>query len=119
MADTQLTTTGSGSGAQAATQSPQSVGQSPSSGAQASSVQPGTATSLLNGQSGVTLRTTALSTVNLDGGNAASTAASLPANPPAKHHANPALFGFSGLLLVVAVVLFWTTSRSVKNTTQY
>jgi hypothetical protein len=113
--DTNQLTTTAGSGVQATTQSPQSAGQPSTAGAQSSSVQPGTATALLNGQSGVPLHGTVLSTINL---NATTPAiVSVPTSNQPKHHVNLMLFGLSALLLVVAVVLFWTTTRSAKNTT--
>jgi hypothetical protein len=118
MATDQLSAS-SGSGTQGSTQSPQSAG-STATGAPTSSVQPGTATALLNnGQGGVPLHGTALSTVNLAPATAAATVTVQPPLPgmPAKHHINTPLFGMAILLFVVAAVLFWTTGRSVKNTT--
>lgn len=110
-----LTTT-SNSGEQTTTQSPQaSVGSAPAT-AQAGSVQPGTANNLLTSQNGQSLSPTPLSTIDLSGG-AASTG-QLALQPTAvKHHFNPVLGGAAVLLFVVAVALFWSTSRSVKNTT--
>lgn len=116
MANNQLNIT-SGTGTQTGTQSPQSAGQSDSTTTQSSNLQPGTATTLLNGQGSVQLHQSELSTVSLNGSAAAVTA--VPVSSPPKHHINPVLFGLSGVLLVVAIVLFWITSRSVKNTTQY
>lgn len=113
MATDQLTAT-AGSGSQATTQSPQSAGQPSGNSALSGSVQPGTATSLLDSQDGVPLHGTALSTVSLT--NTAPAVAVLPKASPPKHHVNSAFFGFSGLLLLVAVVLFWNTNRSAKGT---
>ncbi|HEY5442561.1 MAG TPA: hypothetical protein VIJ68_03415 [Candidatus Saccharimonadales bacterium] len=117
MANSPLPTTGS-SQSQSATQSPQAGVQSISSGAKSSSVQPGTTTSLLSGStSGVALRPTALPTVNLTNVPATSTQATTQAAPAkAPHHVNSALLGMAILLFVVAVVLFWVTNRSAKNT---
>jgi hypothetical protein len=106
-----------GSGAQTNTASPQSVGQSVATGAQSSSVQPGTATSLLNGEGGVSLHSTALSTVNLDSPGAAPASIANQATPKPQHHVDSALLGFPALLVVVAIVLFWAVSRSGKTTT--
>lgn len=119
MATNQLTAV-NGSGDQAATQSPQSASQPATGDTASSGVQPGTATSLLNGgQGSVQLHPSALSTVDLGGGAGAATGtvAGTAAKTATRHHVNPVLFGVSALLLVVAVVLFWTTSRSVKSTT--
>jgi hypothetical protein len=116
MADQLTTSTGASSGVQSTTQSPQSAGQPASVGTQASGVQPGTASTLLNSQGGLPLHGTALSTVNL---NATSGVTAAPTSSPAKHHTNPVLFGLSALFLVAAVVLFWAVGHSVKNTTQY
>jgi hypothetical protein len=120
MATNQLTAT-SGSGEQTTTQSPQAATQPSTGGTVSSGVQPGTATSLLNGQGSVQLYPTSLPTVGLSGATGAAAtgtvAAATPAKPVAKHHANPVLLGSSALLLVVAIVLFWITSRSVKTTT--
>ncbi|HUY85286.1 MAG TPA: hypothetical protein VMU97_02100, partial [Candidatus Dormibacteraeota bacterium] len=71
-------------------------------------------------QNGVTLHGTALSTVNLTTPAPALPLATSTAAParPAKHHVNPVLFGLPALLVVVAVVLFWVTSRTVKSTTE-
>lgn len=88
-----------------------STGVAPSN---ATTIQPGTATDLLNTKQGVSLKTEALSTVNL-GAPQASVSQFTP--PPAKH-TSPVLFGVSGLLFVVAIVLFVVTMRSAKNTTE-
>jgi hypothetical protein len=114
-----------GSGVQATTQSPQAAtsqsGGGPSTQS-SSSVQPGTATSLLTSNNGVSLHGTALTTVTL-GTSAAATpstiaATQVPLARPQVHHINPVLLGGSGLLLVIAVVSFWLTSRSAKNSTK-
>jgi len=119
MATNQLTATAS-SGSQATTQSPQAqaVVQEQANGVKTGSVQPGTATALLNSQGGVPLHLKALSTINLANASPVTVtvppAASLP-----KHHVNMTLFGLSGLMLLVAVVLFWAMRRSVKSTISY
>src|ERR1700689_4254416 len=103
MATDQLTTT-SNSQSQTTAQAGnlQPTGQA-SGGTSSSSVQPGTANSLLSTeQGGVPPGGTALSTVNLN--PPATAAASKPAvaavaKPP--HHANTVFLGFSGLLFVV------------------
>ncbi|MGC1177071.1 MAG: hypothetical protein WA843_03285 [Candidatus Saccharimonadales bacterium] len=116
--DSELTAT-SGSGTQTTTQSPQiSAGsEAPTTGA--SSVQPGTATSLLNGSGGVALRGSALSTVDLGGNSAQTQTRTAPATATTKnpsHHANPVLLGFSIGLFVVALVICWLIAKPVKNT---
>lgn len=89
-----------------------STGVAPSN---ATTIQPGTAASeLLNNKQGVILKNESLSTVNL-GTPQASVSQFTP--PPAKH-TSPVLFGVSGLLFVVAIVLFVVTMRSAKNTTE-
>jgi hypothetical protein len=115
MANNQLTTV-NGSGEQTTTQSPQSATQPAATGTLSGSLQPGTASNLLNGQGGVALHGTSLSTVSLSAASPATTA-STAAVTPVKHHPIPALYGVSTLLLVIALILFWTTSRSVKITT--
>lgn len=111
-------TAGNGDAAgQANTQSPQtSAGSGSPASAPASGVQPGTATALLNGQGGVALHPTALTTVNIN--TAAPTTAAATVNNTPKHHVNPVLLGFPALLVLVAAVLFWAMRRSVKNTTE-
>jgi len=114
-----MTTTGSQSQTTAQVGNLQPTGEASSAAANSSTVQPETANSLLSSQQGgVPLHGTSLSQVSLSTPAPAlplATAATTAAKPV--HHANTVLLGFSGLLFVVAVVLFWTTSRSVKSTT--
>lgn len=110
----QLTTTTS-SGQQGATQSPQTAGQAGNTGAQASSVQPGTAADLLNSQNGVPLHAQALTIVNVN--PATTSIAQATPKTVAKRHINTPLMGVSIALLLIAIILFWMTSRSVKSTT--
>jgi hypothetical protein len=114
MAD-QLTATGAGEGSQTTTQSPQSNATSGSFGAgrQGSSVQPGTASSLLTSQNGLPLQSTQLSTVSLGSQSSSSTQAPTTTKT---HHTSPLALGFSILLLVLAVAIFWGMARPVKNT---
>lgn len=102
------------------TQNPQTATQPATSAATASGVQPGTTTSLLTSQQGgVPLYSTALPTVTL--GQAPATpqvAGGNTGSAPPKHHVDAALFVLPALLIVVAVVFFWLTSRSVKSTTE-
>jgi hypothetical protein len=105
------------SGSQTATQDPQNSTQTASLG-QSQNVQTGTATSLLNGHDGVPLHGTAVSSVSL---TAAATVRTAPPTPTTSNHGtNPVLFGFSVVLFVAAIALFWNTSRpnSVKSTTK-
>jgi hypothetical protein len=112
MAGTTLNTT-SGSGTQATTQSPQSAGAATAT-TNSNAVQPGTASDLLRSNNGVELKSTPLTTVSLGAKSSTSTA-----QPPVtnQHHINPVLGVFSVALFILAIVLFWLTSRSAKNTT--
>ncbi|HXR49626.1 MAG TPA: hypothetical protein VN778_01210 [Verrucomicrobiae bacterium] len=108
-----LSTT-TGSGTQTTTQSPQASTGTTGTTESSSSVQPGTATSLLSSQNGMPLHASALTTVNLTGATQAQTS---QAAPPSKHHINGGLLGISLALFVIAIALFWFTSRPVKSTT--
>src|SRR5580765_1030313 len=118
MAD-QLTAT-SGSGTQTTTGTPQSVPITAGfgGGTQASGVQPGTATSLLNSSQGVELTPTALPSVSLDSTTTAGKTTSVIPLAAKPHHLNLGLLGISAVLVVVAIVLFWSMNRSAKNTTE-
>jgi hypothetical protein len=120
MANNQLTAT-SGSGTQGTDQNPQASVASGTPTAQAGSVQPGTATSLLTGgTTGVALQTTPLSTVSLDNTTAQTQTAPRTAQAlPARHHINPVLLSLSVVLCLIAIALFWFTTRTAKNTTDY
>ena len=109
-------TTVPGSGTQTTTQSPQAVGAAGGAPANATGVQPGTATNLLNTTTGgVALKNTQLSVVGLGARTTGQVSQSAPA---AKHHVNPLLFGFSGLLFLAAIAMFWATARASKTTTE-
>ncbi|HEX4775054.1 MAG TPA: hypothetical protein VH234_06075 [Candidatus Saccharimonadales bacterium] len=108
----------SNSSGQTTTQSPQSAVGSSVGGAQTGGVQSGTPNNLLTSSNGISLSSTALTTVSLNPGTTTATSTTtVPLASPAKHHINSVLLGFSGLLIVVAIVLFWVASRSVKSTT--
>jgi hypothetical protein len=108
-------TTSSNSGIQSTTQSPQNSAGSSGPAAQVGSVQPGTAPNLLNtDKNGVALSNQSLSLVNL-GARQSQISKFAPAP---ERHTNPALFGVSGLLFVIAVVMFYVTARAAKNTTE-
>ena len=112
MADNQLSAT-TNSTTQSNTQSPQTVGTT-SGTAQSSSVQPGTASTLLVSQNGITLHPTALPHASLTSGTIKA-----PATPvPQHHHWNPVLTGLAVLLFLAAIVLFWGAGRGVKTTTE-
>lgn len=113
MADTTLNIT-PGSGTQSATQTPQSAGSPNNGGTETSGVQPGTASDLLRSSNGVQLKQTPLTTVNLDTAKAGS---AQPVQRTEGHHIHPVLGVFSAALFILAIALFWLTSRSVKNTT--
>jgi hypothetical protein len=104
---------------QANTQSPQtSAGSGSPTGTPGKNVQPGTATSLLNGGSeGVPLTSTALSVVSLNTSTRATTQPQ--ATKPQNHHLNPVLLTIVIVFFVLAVIFFWQTARSAKNTTNY
>jgi hypothetical protein len=107
--------TATGNGLQSTTGDPQTTGQE-TIGATKSSIQPTTASNLLISSNGVPLSQTPLSTVNLG-----SSTTSLPTNaspPAAKYHVNSVLVVIVIGLFILAVVLFWLTGRSVKNTTE-
>lgn len=105
------------------TQTPQSsVG--PSTNATSSSgVQPGTASTLLSTSTaqGISLQNQVLPTVTVSAtstGTVRQAAQNTNASDvAAKHHANGLLIGIAVVLLVAAVVFFWTAARSEKNTT--
>ncbi len=108
-------TTASNSGTQSSTKSPQNSAGSSGPTSQIGAVQPGTATNLLNSdKSGVALTGQSLSLVNLSPRQSQISKFA----PPPQRHTNPALFGVSGLLFVVAVVMFYVTARAAKNTTE-
>ena len=103
-------------GQQTATQNPQAVPtQTVGASTQSGGVQPGTDRSLLTSPNGVSLNATPLTTVSLDTGTQVE---SQPAALPAHHHANPVFFSVSIILCVIAIGLFWATTRSAKNTTK-
>src|SRR5487761_1621130 len=108
MANTGALSTGLGGGTQTTTQDPQNSTQASSLG-QSQNVQTGTAVSLLDSHTGIPLNNTIVPTVSLSTG----TPHTAPPMPPAtSHHGlNPVLLGLSLLLFVVAVALFWATSR--------
>lgn len=113
MAETSLSTTSNG-GTQLTTQSPQVAGNTNNGGGASSGLQPGTASDLLRSSNGVQLKQTPLSTVALGDRTTSSTQT---AEQPKGHHINPVLEIFSITLFILAIALFWFTSRSVKNTT--
>src|SRR5579871_2048427 len=117
MSNTQNLSIGSGSGLQSSTQSPQTSTQSTlASGNQSQSVQSGTAASLLTTSKGIPLSATAVPSVGLSADR--STTQSAAGQAAAHHGLNPVLAGLSGLLCLVAVVLFISTFRTAKNTTK-
>lgn len=106
--------TGTNSGTQTTTQSPQASVGSTGNTERAGNLQPGTSTSLLNNdKGGVPLKNQQLSVVNLNG----TQAKTVVSQPPAKHQTAPVLYGISGLLFVAAIVLFWLTAKAEKSTT--
>ena len=108
--------TTTGSGTQSATGTPQNVGGPNTNAAPSDNVQPGTATTLLNSTSGISLSGNALTVVDLKGASATTTQTTT--EPPAQpHHINTAALGVCAVLAVVAVIVFVSMTRSAKNTT--
>ncbi|GAC1499604.1 MAG: hypothetical protein NVS1B10_02500 [Candidatus Saccharimonadales bacterium] len=116
MAQDELTA-GTSSGQQTDTQNPQTAGQAGNTGAQSSSLQPGTATNLLTSPNGVSLNNTPLATLSLDPSQNTSSSSTLVPPNPAPHHLKPALLIFPGVLVLLALILFWLTTRQAKSTT--
>ncbi len=108
------TTTNSGAQTGAQGNLTQPATQGGISGTSTGAVQTGTADSLLTSNNGISLNNTPVTTVSLTG----STQSQSPRQDTAAHHMNYALLGFSILLFVVAVGLFWATGRTEKNTTK-
>src|SRR5665213_1338151 len=122
MADTQDTaltqglSTTTGSGTQGTTQNPQTASQQSTTPAnQTSNVQPSAPNTYLTNVGGVPLQPTGGESISLASTTATTTT---PTKLTVHHHPNGALLGFSGLLFVIAMVLFWSTSRTAKNTTK-
>jgi len=111
-------TTGSASGVQTTTQNPQISGGSANfSGQSTGTIQRGTASELLTSSGGVSLQNRGVTTLNLKTSTISNTK-SATVTGQAQSSPNPFFLGFSLLLFGVAIVLFWTTSRSAKNTTK-
>lgn len=108
------TTTNSGSQSTASDSSLQSsVAANSVSGGTPSSIQPGTNSTVLFGTGGIPLGQTSLATVPLVG--SATQTATVVQSP--HHKVNPALLGFSVVLFIVAIALFWFMGRDEKSTT--
>jgi len=115
--NTQLKT-GSATGTQITTQTPQSA-TGPAGGTKSNSLQPGTATTLLNSSTGIQLQNKAVPTIQLPPATA-TVAQAGPSPVPAKpHHVSPVLISLPVILVLVALVMFWQARRSVKSTTYY
>ena len=112
--------TTTGEGVQTTTGTPQSVGASrntnPLTPANSSEVQPGTASNVLSGKGGISLSGQPLTVVSL-GTTATGTSTQTSAQATTDQQINPAGIGLAVLLFVIAIVFFWLTSRSAKNTT--
>jgi hypothetical protein len=117
MADLSIT---SGSGTQTSTQSPQNLAAPSSSTAAGSSVQPGTATSLVSPNS-ISLNNPNLNIVNLNSVSATATSPKTSAvvTTQPKQHLNSGLLSISISLFVIAIIIFWAVGRPEKNTTHY
>lgn len=113
MATNDLSTV-SGSGAQSTTQDPQAAPPFSGASTRGSDIQPGTTNATLDATTtGVALKGTTLSTITL-GSSTVATSAPLPVKSGGL---NPVLAGFSGLLFIIAIVLFVATMRPAKTTT--
>jgi|GEM_PF-2899033 len=120
MANDQLST-GASSGEQTNTGSPQSVPSANNLGGQTatklqsspSSLQGGTQLENNPSLSNITLAPTQSSSDNSSTGQAAIV------TPIKHHHINPVMLGFPIVLVIFAVLTFWTINRSAKTTTEY
>lgn len=101
------------SGTQNTTQNPQNSAQTGSLANQTGSVQTSGLNSLLESQNGIPLQNTYSSAISLNSPITTST----QSNQLPHHSPNYILLGGSGLLFVIAIVLFWMSSLSAKNTT--
>ncbi len=121
MADTQLkTVTGSGT-QQTLAQSPQTAGHGNAGGTRASSLQPGTATSVLstNHSGGVQLQTSSLPAVRLGAAQGTTKTATVATPVVKQHHISTVAIAIPAVLFLLALVLVGLTMRSAKNTTYY
>ena len=114
MQPSQLSATG-GNGSQTSTQNPQTASPGNISPGSSSSIQALNSVNLFNGQNGVSLNPTPLPTVNLNTTTTQPTAT--PKTTVANHHINGALLGFSIVLFILAVAMFWFTSKGANKTT--
>jgi cobalamin biosynthesis Mg chelatase CobN len=103
------------SASQSTTQSPQSAGAGNNNTAQSGSVQPGTAANVLTSQNGISLQQTQLSTVSL----ASSSNTQTNITPAPAKHINPFLLVVAAVLFLLAVWMFFSTTKTVNNTTEY
>ena len=97
---------------QTSTQNPQAASAANSAAAQTSAVQPTSTSGLVSNSQGVALHSTDLPGVPLTNTSTAQPVAAVPAR-----HIHPGLIGISVFLFIIAIVLFWWTGRSAKNTT--
>jgi hypothetical protein len=107
---------GAGTGAQASTQNPQTSSPSNNLATDTENTQTSSPDSVLNGQGSIQLHPTVVPSVNL--ASVTTVGTTQPSTQTTHHTTNPALLGVSCLLFVVAIVLFWTTYRGDKNTTE-
>ncbi len=113
---------GNGSGgSQSTTQSPQSLPNSGLNTAAASKVQPGTATSVLNSNTGISLGNSQLSTIDLNSTSSSTKSQKVSAASIVvpKHHVNTLLLSVCVALFLAAVASFIFVSKIEKNTTNY
>ncbi|MGH7192307.1 MAG: hypothetical protein ACREJM_02095 [Candidatus Saccharimonadales bacterium] len=107
-------------GDQNTTQNPQTVPTQTLGGASAKSggVQPGTAASLLTSSQGEYMGSPAITTVSLGAAGQTQAATQAPSDTTKPvHHTSAAWFVVPVALCLVAVVMFWTMTRTAKSTT--
>lgn len=107
----------SGNGTQSTTETPQSTTTTSDLGTNNTAVQNNSATTaLLTAQSGgIPLHSASI--VAYDLGETIPGTVNV-SNPPTSHSGpNDVLLGLAAVFIIIAVVLFWTTSKTSKNTT--
>ncbi len=115
MADNSSLTASSNGGSQTSTASPQTSSSGGGFTPVTQNVQPGTGTSLLEGQGSISLNpNVALTTVALPGTSTATTGATAPVQ---HHNVNPIMIGFVGVLIFIAIAMVLHINSSAKNTT--
>lgn len=111
-------TVGQPTGQQGSTQNPQAIpAQSIGASTQTGSVQPGTSKNLLNGQNGMPIGGSALTTVSLDNTGTGTRTSAEPAHSAPQHHVHAWVFIIPAVFCLVAIGMFWQMTRTAKSTT--